>query len=337
MNRHELILLISVTAVLGPSAACKKASENPPPPSPPPAPALRGTSTITSGGGGTHTVNAVVPDVYSCTQKDLETRMNTNLVVPPGNKLVPEFVDIFKYGTEGEQLVEYAVGCAIATGVEYDAGGTTHPYPPAGVATGLLKTTQGWTQPSGLSTQQSAREDLHTCIASRLNPTGQKVDIWLEGTNVSGKESACDAPITLPDGGVIPPNGPCVPEALWLTDITSDRLTIHVWPSDEVLASCTQLPLDTVMKRRVCGSAPGACNLESHKTLSTDCIPDPKDAHFMACKLPGATSERSAITTRLSCSAFCSLYPGCNLPTICTGGAIKPCPTPTFKTVPCIP
>ncbi len=63
----------------------------------------------------------------------------------------------------------------------------------------------------------------------------------------------------------------------------------------------------------------------------------------MVCGLPdpntGAIIERPAITTRLSCDAFCSLYPECNLaPWSAPPGALQaqPCLT-TFKTVDCLP
>jgi hypothetical protein len=250
----------------------------------------------------------------------MDQQMHKEVLRSPTKELVPGFEPIFEYGSAGERLVEYALGCAISGPVDYFANGSAHTFPSAGEKVGLLATTAGWTSP-GLSANQPAREDLHTCIATRLNPSGQQVNIWLEGSHVASKEPPASADPIL--------------EAHWLTEYTSDGPRIHVWPSDDVAKSCLQFPIKDVIKKRICGAAPGKCNFDTHSIA--DCKDDPTKPNYKACPSPATGSLRSVITTKLTCSAFCSLYPSCNVPKghECPGEG-TPCLVPPIIPVKCI-
>jgi hypothetical protein len=316
--------IVAVIAVLSASVSCKKTPDNPPQTtggSPKGLTSTDGSTTITSGGGGTHTTNSVLPEVYSCTRILLEERMKHELVIPATPKLVLGFDEIFKYGELAERLVEYAVGCAISTPVEYITKGVLHNFPSGGEVTGLLTATGGWTS-SGLSTL-SERVDLHTCIATRLNPSGQKVDIWLEGDHVAAKEDAAHADPLL--------------EAYWSTTIDTAGPLIHIWPSKLITDSCpvqNESTPDGAITRRICGKDPAKCKFKKHDNIS-DCKPV-SPSPYMSCPSPITdvpTDLQPVITTKLTCAAFCKLYPDCNVPKGCAdqGTRCNVEPPPQFR------
>jgi len=130
----------------------------------------------TSDPTGTTGGNGLLPEVYWSNQALLEQGMRGPLKTGSDN-LTAELSRL-PQTREGKKLLEYAIDCAVRGPAPRGAGSFT--------ARQLLNTTGGWLKGA---LDQSQREDLHACIAARLNPTGAEVFIWLGGPHVTNDPS----------------------------------------------------------------------------------------------------------------------------------------------------
>lgn len=273
------------------------------------------------GPGGSTGDNGLDPDAYRTYQKDLKARMSDRLVTSPGGStLSVEFDkrilnDPMDAGKEqARRLVAYTLDCAVSSGLTDFVSSTEGPFPSS---KGILLTTSDW-RDGGLT--KEAQEDLHTCLATRLNPNKEIVTIWVGGKNVKNKESSA---------------GYAVREAYWAARIRDPQLPIEidVWPLKPLKASCSErsgVPggVYTLLSKRICGSLAGAlsCNLNLRDD-EADCVGD--GGFFMCHRDPPdggilGPPTQVVIETRMKCSDWCTVYPECSRPPECDAGT-SPC------------
>jgi hypothetical protein len=215
---------------------------------------------------------------------------------------LPPTAPVFVTDPSCQYVFSYAIGCALNFGHSATVGPDTYS------GEGLLSTTDTW-QGAGLS--QSQREDLHTCMITRLNPFGACVPIWLGGDHVTNSVGAdpCDFPYD---------------EAVWLAtegvgDNNNYMETYTVWPLGNLIASCGDGGNAIVkgIKTRLCGTAKGVkeCHVDVRiGSLATDCG-TPNAAGYYQCKLKPMDSPKYTIRTRLTLDGWNALYPCCPNPT----------------------
>jgi hypothetical protein len=301
--RRTHVVTIAVLIVAGTLAACKS--------SPPP---VQGIDTPTGGSIG-H--NGLTPDVYHAHKDELQALMKVQLT-PAAGHLNADFATVLG---ASKTLVDYSVSCAVAKGTVTAFGLTSYSADTAYTGPGnLIKSTTGW---PGTSLAKDQREDLHTCLATRLNPSGAEVSIWLGGLAVPDDSADHTAFV--------------VDEALWAaaertgdSPSTPDLLTIDVWPSDALRTSCAN-NLIAALGKRVCGTYAGTakCGLTMREDRS-DCR---EASGIWSCpRSPAGSGSGSGsgiipvIQTRLRCADWCTFYPGCAAPkSLCP--TLPACPT----------
>ncbi|QSQ27129.1 hypothetical protein JY651_20415 [Pyxidicoccus parkwayensis] len=253
------------------------------------------------------TKNGLHPSVYHDHKFALTTLMNNRLVGAAPGKLAMGFDAILDGGTgETEKLVEYTLDCAIqASSFAASSKEFTNNH-------GLLTTTRNW--PTDML-KLTAQEDLHTCLATRLNPSQQEVPIWLAGEHVSQRVAA---------------GAYSVEEAYWAAKISGASperdITIHVWPSPTLDRTCAQTVVGgTVgaLSRRVCGTAGGTCGLMRHDDWA-QCSAG--DGGFRCSLTPGGEPTQVVIKTQMRCEDWCTVYPDCRIPPECADGGLPQCP-----------
>lgn len=191
---------------------------------------------------------------------------------------------------EAEQLLEYAVRCALPSSdwIYYGSPATML------YGQGLLTTTQSW-RTGALTTSQT--EDLFACLALHINPAGAYVDIMLSGASVTNSVELADYQADYP-----------FIEALWTADVVSAPLTpsitINVWPQQDLITKCQYVVLDEEVKSRVCGTPAGGCGLAVRTDLTTACSLDVNTGDYTC-------DGKPAILTRLPTSGSNQLYPKC--------------------------
>jgi hypothetical protein len=298
--RSKLSLFIALLGAGAFMAACKQPSD----------PSRRSAGSGSSGSAsesaeGDDTTGVIIrnglkPDLYHEEKGTLDGLMGDSLAqLPPAPRVLrPGFATILgKPG--GHRLVDYAVDCAVKDDVTATPGGPPFDHK------GALTTTTGWTTsllpPAFAFPNQGPRADLHTCLATRLNPTGNEVDIWLRGQSV---------------GRTASPAGFEVPEAYWAT-IGQDR-AIHFWPSRVVETACMGIEPKPgerpPLPKRVCGLPGSNCNFVERK----DRIACAALAHGMAClDTPGGPNKIPVIETMIRCTDWGTFYPECRIPEEC--------------------
>jgi hypothetical protein len=263
---------------------------------------------------GTIGHNGLFPQEVFDHINDMKTVMDGRLTLAPpdAGELSATFDGILNppdAALRSKTLADYLISCAVPNTTvtsyknsPYDAGAAYV----SSDANSLLQNVDGWRN-GGLSMAAQSKNDLYTCLATRLNPYGANVKIWLGGQNVTK-----DAPVT---------NFP-YPEAYWVTTLDSDyKPTIYVWPvlvkslcdpSTPSQGVSTGIP---ALNTRVCGTGSGAagCKLE----------PGPGSCSAVgsgySCQDPsGGGGTVSAIATKLDCTAWCALYPSCRVPDHCS-------------------
>lgn len=106
-------------------------------------------------------------------------------------------------------------------------------------------------------------QDLLACMALHVNPGGYTVSILLLGSSVKDDPNAPDLPVQ---------------EALWRAHVGVDDVPSYVvWPFETVQKVCSS-NLEEALKYRVCGKAPGECNLRMGDIH--DCYRDENGDHF---------------------------------------------------------
>lgn len=188
-------------------------------------------------------------------------------------------------GSEGYNVFQHAVGCALPTtsGVARFVG------------EGFMSGTSSWL--SGPLNQQQ-RNDLHTCLFARMNPFGIQVPIWVGGPDTSQNVGTSNFPYF---------------EALWSVQILIDPATggqttkTDIWPGDAILAhtNCkTPSAISYSFNSRICNHDPLLCSLNPRTDMATACTGTPGGGKWLC-------DGKPALETRVSQSGWNSLHPDC--------------------------
>jgi hypothetical protein len=186
---------------------------------------------------------------------------------------------------EGRKTLNYAVGCAFDD--EFDLEHNTMPYS----GEGLLDSTAGWTSPLGTGLSLDGRQDLFACIAARMNPYEDPVQILLIGDHVPN-DQADQSAFTFD-------------EALWIVKMVGTALPqpeVHVWPLGDMKGDCRPL-LDERFQSRYCGLGLKDCGL----TVRYDDNACTESLGFYTC------DGQPAIKTKLKPVDVSKLHGGCGL------------------------
>ena len=303
---HSRFALFIALPCLGLAAfVCTRAREAPSSGTPVTAPVP--IETVVDGPSGSMTTNGLHPDAYHRDKVALTLLMNNRLMGAMPGKLAKGFDAILDGGTGGmEKLVEYTLDCALQARTFASSSrefSNNH---------GLLTTTRAWPD-DGLKV--SMQEDLHTCLATRLNPSLQEVPIWLAGEHVAQRTDAGEY---------------SVEEAYWAAKVRGTApevgIDIHVWPSPTLDRACSQSGAGGTVRalsRRVCGTAGGTCGLTPHHDWD-DCRAG--DAGSRCSLTPDAGPNQVVIKTQMRCEDWCTLYPDCRIPAECADGGLPQCP-----------
>jgi hypothetical protein len=269
-----------------------------------------------AGVGGQIIPNGLKPEEYHPYKRFLEKAALSALTSSPMTLNSTTFsaipVDI---------LIDDAISCTVPKNSVTRT--TPDTYFPAST-TSVLKYTGGWISASiNAGTlypnppDQNPKEDLHTCLATRLNPKGDPVFIWVGGKHVnSGTADTSDYVIE---------------EAYWSADHNqSDSVVdINVWPSTTVTANChlsadSDLDNDGAVNTRVCGTVKSNCGLKVHLNIM-NCADNGTGTGWQCPKISGCncntgipcTTCQEVIKTKLKCSDWCTFYPSCDVPSEC--------------------
>ena len=328
MHRKFAFLIASVVAPVAALAGIAGCKPRPTDSQPPP------TQTLIDGPtGGELGQNGLPPNVYHGYKLELERRMGEPLISGAGD-LNSKF-----NVTPDDTFVKDATSCAVDSGVVkqgydgkmYDTSGAYV----FGGGTSLLRSTTSW--PAAALAVQPGREDLHACMATRLNPSAKPVTIWLGGGNTND-DKLDHKPFR-------------IEEALWATvdngiqqgSDGKDRLDleIHVFPFAAIDQSCQAMGSVKAVTTRVCGTPTGMCGL-TVRDLS-ECHHDSLTGHATCPRFvePGCRCDdrdqpvgctakntcQKVIETRMRCEDWCTLYPDCIVPAGCDLQG-KPCKSP---------
>jgi hypothetical protein len=242
---------------------------------------LATTTEVTPMGGGVIWQNGLLPLEYQSRRVALDALLQMPLTV--GGVLNPDQAfSNFIGDPAGKKVFTYTVECALPAGMV--VGGFT--------GAGLLTTTDTWVK-FPLTLQQ--RRDVHTCLATRLNPLNEHVDIWLGG------------PDTAQDSG---PEAFGESEAVWSVDLNSDGFRFFVWPLETFTAysvcgnSTTAMLAD--VKSRLCDNSGPLCNVTLRPNIAADCTGTPGKGDWVCLNKP-------AIETRLTEKDWGRMHPQCPL------------------------
>jgi hypothetical protein len=301
--RRTLFSIIAVLDIASCLAACKKTSN--------PKPEARDGSAdkkpLLLGIGGSITHNGLPSTTYDAQKIDLEGSMAFALTKPlGGTDLDPAFPAL------DPTLINYAISCAVPRYAVKRTGSDGYVN-----NNRLLQYTNGWITSK---LDPSAREDLHTCIATRLNPSGDNVDIWMAGPRVINDSSVKDVELTFQ-----------VEEAYWATikepsaPATSVG-SINVWPSPDLKILCNgdgTSTFYTAVSDRVCGRGKTCGVIE--RTDMGKCVGGVGNVHCLRDPLKTSPVDQPVIQTRMKCTDWCTFYPKCKIPSQCSG-SIPLCP-----------
>jgi hypothetical protein len=159
--------------------------------------------------------------------------------------------------------------------------------------------------PVGTPANVARREDIHTCLVTRLNHFGVPVRIWLTGEHVTP---------------VDPNYGPFrYPEAVWLASYDKGNDVppiLHVWPLAEVENEChTAEAIVQLISLRVCDQAPTSskpnpCGIEVHspKELHDPSVCTDYKSSIWRCRPTSTSPKKPTISTRLGPCAWRKMY-----------------------------
>ncbi len=256
---------------------------------------LPGLETM-EGTNGTPGTNGLGSDIFHALSYDLYLLTQAPLYSDLENGTISTEVIQFLGSTEGQQVFDYAIGCALPAGTAFSYLNNNNVKVTVWGG-GIVTTADQWSS-SALS--ESAMEDLFTCMIAHLNPLGLNVPIFLSGPSVDDKEV----------GSLYP-----VEEAVWSTRLTEVGIFYDVWPLFPVPEACASDPYEA-LKTRVCGQNAEACNLVSHTTFVEDCVAvvnagGQYDGGHYVC------NGRPAIKTWLQSAEYLpDLYPACYPPPV---------------------
>jgi hypothetical protein len=211
----------------------------------------------THGGGGP---NGLTPETYHSHRHDLDHWMLGN--IDQNTSWIPGVIN--GGAVQGLRLIHDTVGCALRPGSAWRFDGKTF------LGEGLMTPSPGTPAPwepvtvfwpgdaPTLAEKLARRQDVLTCLVTRLNRFGIPVPIFLSGPRVTPKEY----PPSMNDAALYP-----YAEALWLASRGVDTaVAFEVWPLDLLAHSCALDPtaLQNILNLRVCGKIEGGCGLKVH-------------------------------------------------------------------------
>jgi hypothetical protein len=256
--------------------------------------------------------NGLLPRVYMGTAQAVDTFLQVPLPPlsspppPPPPQLQVAYDNLLAqaqgiaglgYPRQGGRLLEYVISCALPWGQPFPV----LPYTGEGILT-PPGTQLFW--PGNMSGPDAVarREDIHTCMISRLNAFGFPVPILFSGPHVTPPDAV--------DVRKYP-----FPEAVWLATVEPSGLRYDVWPLDGLVTSCAGIAREIIdfVHFRVCGAIAGeTCGVTVHtyEELVEYCEPFGANGKAEGRWLCGTTKNdpahrRPAIETRLS---DCILY-----------------------------
>jgi hypothetical protein len=217
--------------------------------------------------------NGLPPEPYLLRRYQLDQLMQQAL---PTNMWLNPLTSAFLSTQEGEQVFGYAVECALS------ARQTVSTFRGAS----LMATAGGWVS-GGLNQQQ--RDDVHTCITTRLNRTGVAVPIWIGGPNTV-KDTGADSHEYF--------------EAVWSVTVGPTSSVISVWPSSnfQLNPQCqSQTAITEDFQSRVCADDASLCNITPRFDLSTACTGAPGAGNWIC-------DGKPAIETRLNLNEWNAMH-----------------------------
>lgn len=243
------------------SSGCAMASLEDELPTAPPLSAMEGPD-------GHGILNGLKPSIYQPLRGDLDHLMTMRL--PPSMTLLsdPVFGD-FLSTANGQKVFTYAIGCALPQGVS--AGSF--------FGRGVMATTGSWVT-GGLDQQQ--RDDLHTCITTRLNWYAKEVPLWVGGPDTAKDESSDVYEYS---------------EAVWSVTVGPTSAIFSVWPASTFTLN-TACPVGSVhinqeFNTRICNNNPSLCSITLRTDFATACQGQPGEGNFVC-------DGKPAIETRLN-------------------------------------
>ncbi len=273
MNISRLVL-VTALALGGSSTGCLADSE-------PLAPDIEATrfKTLVDPGGGIGP-NGLPPSSFHAHKGQLLAALQHPLLL--NSAFSPQLITTeILAQPEGRHTLQYAIGCALPDSFMMTSNFVDYK------GEGLLSTTPGWASSDGVMSPGGDKH-LFACMAARLNPFGQDVEILLIG-----------APV--PDDGS-DQSEYTFNEALWIAkDSFTDGMTIDVWPLGDLTDYCES---DVVpdFQAKFCGPGVSSCGVNVRYDSDTACV---VSGGFYACD-----GER-AIKTKLKPKDVSLRYGGC--------------------------
>jgi hypothetical protein len=281
-----------------------------------------------TGGTGASGGNGLLPEVYFGTFEETDRFMQTvpRQIAPAQYQRLRDRAERIgeangNHHGQGDRLLQDIIGCALKPTESLPVDRSIHgeglmtPDADAGAPWQPLRTHWPGDIFDDAGARVSRREDIHTCLMARLNPTAIKVPIFLSGPHAT-------------PGGDPRREGFPYREAVWLVTIEAPgpagvpAVHLDVWPLQQ-LASCTdQGKTDTLLGTRICGTLFGApqCGLTPHRhaDLEKHCKKvNVEDGIWSCCDPRGPCTDsdrRPAVETHLGPCGWTKLYPACSLP-----------------------
>ena len=197
------------------------------------------------GPGGHVYMNGLNPVSYQVWRDQLDLLMKDKLPNQGMTGLDPLF-DAFMATDVGPKILDYAIQCALPANQAY------------GIFTGagIMTTASGWL--SGPLSQQQ-RNDVHTCIATRLNPYSVSVPLWGGGPNTVKDTSSSEYEYS---------------EAVWSVIIDDTGPKFHIWPSEtfQLKGNCGREDTEWDFNTRLCDNNPSLCSITLREDFETACV-----------------------------------------------------------------
>jgi hypothetical protein len=254
----------------------------------------------TGGGPGGGTINGLHPASYHQVKLDLDAVMR----FPSSKVTAAMFKAVFDGAEEAGEAAGHAhqggrlwadvVGCALRAGEPFTVGsfkGEGLMTPDATVGAPWKPVLTPWPGDIGdVRASVERREDIHTCLAARMNASATPVPIYLSGAHVAPR----------PWKGLDTPNLYPYAEAVWLATVKTGGVEIHVWPLQDLDRSCASdsTKLEAVLQKRICAGS-DACDLTVHprSDLADSCM-ETSDGIWW-CQPRSGVALKPAIATRL--------------------------------------
>jgi hypothetical protein len=202
---------------------------------------------------GSSSTNGLDPNDFRGHMPEIRSAMNKPIAVAP-HLLNPDVAILFNGIPFEHNPLSYLLKCGLPGGYAVPLVTPDGPH----TYRGLLKTTAGWSNLGGITTDMVAKKDLFACLAAHLNASSVQVDIRLTGAavrNEAGK--AEDSEFTFE-------------EAYWWVDDpgTAGLPQIHVWPLPDLTDACGAGVTSAALQDRICGNDPFSCQLTLRPDLN---------------------------------------------------------------------